>query len=98
MSVRELEARMSTLGREAAHLNPRLPLDSPWNAVLRRVDVQRYIGVQWYRGFTRKYQRELTILFRRWDRGELVKARIGERWQIVHRYETSPLASSPGKE
>ena len=49
--------------------------------------------------YIRRYQRELSLFFRAWDNGNLVKARIGEKWLIVHRHTgtagVSQVASAP---
>jgi hypothetical protein len=41
-------------------------------------------------------QRELSRFFYGWDRGTLVKARVGDEWKIVGRYQdAAPLGAPP---
>lgn len=96
MSVAELRRRVDEVNANAAHLAWQLPLDSPHNAVLRSMDIARYIGhehggiVKLFggrrSGLPEHWQVKLSQFFYGWDHGNLVKARIGNEWLIVNRH------------
>jgi hypothetical protein len=92
---------------ESAHLKPWLPPQNKHNAVLRLADVANYIEVSlaWLACviaetrteycMKRELQETLSRFFIAWDRGLLVKARVGDEWKIVHRVPGPGL--SPGQ-
>lgn len=104
LSVAEIDRRFKKIVADSAHLRTSLPPDSPYNAVLRVADIVRYIGVNSRdgRAFIKRYQRELSLFFKAWDHGNLVKARVGDTWKIVHRHTgdttLAKVAAAPGKE
>jgi hypothetical protein len=97
LSCAELKRRFRTIVADSSHLKSKLPLDSPHNALLRLIDVARYIGGPRASmdgdAYLKRHQRALSLFFKAWDHGNLVKARIGDTWQIIHRHTgTTSLA------
>ena len=117
LSLDALSRRLSEVRRGEEHLKMILPVDSPYNSILRLRDILAYtqIPYPWVRRqFPEMYrfefvgaarpepkgkdkpataheiherQRELSRFFYGWDLGTLVKARVGNEWQIVGRYQ-----------
>lgn len=125
MSFVALTRRLSEVRLGEAHLKRRLPVSSPYNAVLRLIDILNYTGIP-YPWILRMFpellrlesgmrppapcltdapadkheiherQRELSRFFYGWDQGTLVKARIGDEWKIVGRYQDAcSLGAAP---
>lgn len=89
----EIRRRLLAVTEEARHVAVSLPLDHPWNAILRLTDIARYSGVsrsriaQFIDGrITDTWQANLSRFFTAWDAGILVKALYEGRWQIVNRH------------
>jgi len=99
---------MTLVRAESVHLRDTLPPDNPHNRVLRVIDIARYIGVSaaWlrmqttgnsvYHTMQESRQLELSRFFQGWDQGTLIKARVGNAWQIVNRATLAQMAAAPG--
>lgn len=105
LPVAAIEARFRAIVAEGCHLKNNLPPDSPHNAILRLIDIAAYIGHgRMDAGYARRHQRELSLFFKALDHGHLVKARLGDKWQILSRHsghqalaqmDAAPLAKQP---
>jgi hypothetical protein len=125
LSLDALSRRLSEVRRGEEHLKMILPVDSPYNSILRLRDILAYtqIPYPWVRrqfpemhrfefvGAARpepkgkdkpataheihERQRELSRFFYGWDLGTLVKARVGDEWKIVGRYQDQSSLGAP---
>jgi hypothetical protein len=104
-----LRRRAAAIDADSEHLARALPPASVHNRILRLRDIAGYIGLDsgqlrkllmhqsanW--SMPPKVQENLSRFFWGWDSGQLVKACLMERWQIVPRHTAlEEMASSPG--
>ena len=105
LSIAECRRRLLEVEAGSAHLKLSLPKDSPHQAVLRVIDIARYIGIN--NATLRpqmksapigpERQKELTRFFKAWDAGVLVKALYDGKWQILNRIHGAAPALPPAQ-